>query len=633
MNKNTITRKQAIRQIGGLALGTMALPKIVTAKEQEVERPNFLWIITEDCSASYFGCYGNERASTPNIDRLAKEGVLYKNACCQTPVCAPSRSTFMTGVYDNSMGTQHMRSFYPIPDFIHFYPYYLEKAGYYCTNRSKVDYNTADKKTWKSVWNESSPQASYRNRSQGQPFHETVSLTKNTHEHVIFDWILENELNHNPKSVRVPAYLPDTPEVRHDLAQYYDQVQKADVQVGAILDQLEKDGVADNTIVFLFSDHGGVLPRSKRFMFESGMHVPLIVRFPKKYQNLALYPPASISDHPINLIDLAPTLLSLAGIDIPKYYQGHAFLGPKKKDSPRYIYGSRGRMDGTYDNIRTVRDKRYRYIRNYMPNRIYGQHIWYLWKAPSIQSWQEAFQRGQCNGVQSKFWQTKPPEELYDVQKDPDNVKNLADDPSYSHILKRMREANALWVRRIHDAGFMPEAMMVKRAKKANTTIYEYVRNDAYPEEKIISMAEIASMGKPEDLKKLRIGFKDDDPAVRYWAAYGCAILKKKAMPVKQQLIELLNDPFPIVAIAASEALYHLSEKLKSFNGLEKALDNEYDKVRLYALNVIRTFGQGARPLLPKLQDFLIHPKPHKGENYETRVVSYIIVQLTNAIP
>jgi arylsulfatase A-like enzyme len=631
MEKNIISRKQAIKQIGDLVMGTMIFPAIAAARVKQPDRPNFLWIITEDCSASYFGCYGDKQATTPNIDKLASEGILYKNACCQTPVCAPSRSTFMTGVYDNSMGTQHMRSFYSLPDFIKFYPYYLEKAGYYCTNRSKVDYNTAHQERWKTVWNECGPQASYRNRASGQPFHETVTLLS-THEHVIFDWIPENKLGHHPGNMHVPAYLPDTPEVRHDLAQYHDFVQKDDEKVGEILHRLERDGEADNTIVFLFSDHGGVLPRSKRFMFESGMQVPLIIRFPKKYQNLAPSSPGSISDHLVNLIDLAPSIFSLAGMDIPKYYQGNIFLGPKRKKDVQYVYGSRGRMDGTYDNIRTVRDKNYRYIRNYMPNRIYGQHIWYLWKSASMQSWVEAYERGQCNQVQKLFWEPKPPEELYDIRKDPDNVKNLAGDPDYDHILIRMREANDIWVRQIYDAGFMPEAMMVTRAGKAGKTIYEYIRSDAYPKEKIISMAELASMGKTGHLAKLRNGLQDEDSAVRYWAAYGCAILKENAMEAKQPLLKLLDDPCAIVAMAAAEALFHMDEKEKSFHALGQALNDDYDKVRLYALNVIRTFGQDAMPLLPQLQEFLIHPKPHTGENYETRVASYIVVQLTKGM-
>lgn len=631
MNNEEITRKQAIKQMGGLALGSTLFSRFSTMNtKQNSEKPNILWIVSEDNSASYLGCYGNEQATTPNLDQLASEGILYENAYSSAPVCAPTRSTMITGVYSNSMGTQHMRSTYPIPDFIRFYPYYLHQAGYYCTNRAKTDYNTANKESWPQVWDKSSHEATYKNRVPGQSFFAVINLVV-THESQIHYWPSDSELNHNPMRINEPAYLPDTPEVRRDLAQYYDKIQNMDRQVGQILDQLEKDGLTKSTIVIYCSDHGGVLPRSKRYVFENGLHIPLIIRFPEKYRHLAPANPGSTTDRLVNEVDFTPTLLSLAGLDIPKYYQGQAFLGGQKKSAPRYTYGFRGRMDETYDKSRTVRDKHYRYIRNYMPNRIYGQHIWYLWKAASMQSWQKAYERGQLNKEQSRFWHTKPPEELYDVQKDPDNVDNLAEDPNYQHVLKRMQKANKTWIRNIHDSGFMPESMMIRRANKAASTIYQYVRSDMYPQERIISMAEMASMGMTKNLDKLMEGISDEDPAVRYWVAYGCAILKKKAMSTESILLDLLNDPAPEVAIAASEALYWLGEPLrkKGLERLKRSLDNKDDKVRLLALNVLRTFGDGASPLLGKLQNMKLHPKPVEGETYGQRLISYILIQLT----
>ncbi len=588
-------------------------------------RPNILWIVSEDNSASYLGCYDNKMATTPNLDKLASEGILYENAFSTAPVCAPTRFSIITGVYPNSAGTQNMRSTYAIPDFIHFFPYYLRKAGYYCTNHAKKDYNTVDQPN---VWNESSKKATYRNRRPGQPFFAVINIGT-THESSIHKWIPVAQLKHDPEKMRIPAYLPHTPEVKHDLAQYYDKMQQMDAQVGAVLDQLKKDGVADNTIVFYYGDHGGVLPRSKRFVYESGLKIPLIIYFPKKYQHLAPGKPGGRTDRLVCEVDFPATVLSLAGLKIPEYMQGHAFLGQENEPPSQYVYGLRGRMDESYDMSRTIRDKHYRYIRNYMPNRIYGQHIHYLWLAPSMQSWEKAYKEGKCNKVQSVFWKSKPAEELYDIKNDPDNVHNLAGDPKYSSVLKRMRKANATWIRRIHDAGFMPEAMMETRAKKAHTTIYQYVRSNAYPKEKIISMAEVASMEDLDNLEKLINGLKDPDPAVRYWAAYGCAMLKEKAMPAKQRLTDLLKDPSPEVAIAAAEALYHLGEKTESLGRLKKALDNDNDKVRLHALNVIRAFGNGALPLLPKLKNMMQHPRFVKGETYGMRLMKNMIKNFT----
>jgi tetratricopeptide (TPR) repeat protein len=250
-----------------------------------------------------------------------------------------------------------------------------------------------------------------------------------------------------------------------------------------------------------------------------------------------------------------------------------------------------------------------------------------------MQSWWEAYKRGQLNDEQAKYFHAVPPEELFDIQKDPDNVHNLVGDPKYENVLKRMRKINAKWIRHVHDSGFIPESMRMRRVKKANTTVYEYVRSSAYRQEEIISMAEVASMGKPENLEKLINGLKDNDAAIRYWAGYGCAILKEKAMPAKGLLIDLLDDPAPEVAIAASEALYHLGETSKSLDRLKKALDNDSanGEIRLRALNVIRALGKGAMPLLPKLQDMLVSvPPPKRIEPSKNSrwINSFIVIRL-----
>lgn len=588
------------------------------------QRPNILWIVSEDNSASYIGCYGNKMATTPNLDKMASEGILYENAYAAAPVCAPTRSTLITGIYATSMGTQNMRSNYPIPEFIHFYPYYLRKAGYYCSNQDKKDYNTVDQPD---VWNEYSKEASYKNRKTGQPFFAVINLMT-THEGQIFHSIPDNKLKHDPNKMPIPAYLPPTAEVKHDLAQYYDKIEEMDAQVGEILEQLKKDGLAENTIVFYYSDHGGVLGRSKRFVFENGLHIPLIIRFPKKYQYLASGKPGTRTNRLVNEVDFTPTLLNLASIKIPEYMQGHLFLGAEQSPPSQYVYGFRERMDETYDMCRTVRDKQYRYIRNYMPNRIRGQYIRYLWKAASMRSWEAAYKKGECNEAQSAFWKPKPPEQLYDVKNDPDNVHNLAGDPKYQSVLKRMRKANNTWIRQIHDAGFMPEAMMVSLANKAHTTIYQYVRSKAYPQEEIFSMAEAASMEDPENLNKLIEGLRNPNPVIRYWSAYGCAMLKKDAGPAKQVLENALSDSFPDVAIAASEALYYLGEKDKSLNRLMRALDNNNSngKVRLQALNVLRLFDKDdLSPVLGKLNYMALHPMPVKGEDYSLHIIDNIL--------
>jgi arylsulfatase A-like enzyme len=620
------TKMCLVRNSGFILIFCITIIQVCAQGITSSQRPNILWIVSEDNSASYLGCYGNKMATTPNLDKLASEGILYENAYAAAPVCAPTRSTLITGIYATSMGTQNMRSNYPIPAFIHFYPYYLRKAGYYCTNRDKKDYNTVDQPD---VWNESSKEASYKNRKPGQPFFAVINIGT-THEGQIFRSIPENELKHDPNKMPIPAYLPPTTEVKHDLAQYYDKIEEMDAQVREILKQLQEDGLAENTIVFYYSDHGGVLPRSKRFVFENGLHIPLIIRIPKKYQYLAPGKPGTRTDRLVNEVDFAPTLLSIAGIKIPGYMQGKAFLGAEQSPASQYVYGFRQRMDESYDMCRTVRDQRYRYIRNYMPNRIGGQHIRYLWLAPSMRSWEAAYKKGECNKAQSAFWEPKPPEELYDVKEDPDNVHNLAEDPKYQAVLERMRKANNTWIRQIHDAGFMPEAMMVSLAERAHTTIYQYVRSKAYPQEEIFSIAITASMEDPKNINKLMDGLRNPNPVIRYWSAYGCAMLKKDAMPAEQMLVSLLDDPFPDVAIAASEALYYLGEKDKSLNRLMKALDDNdcNGKVRLHALNVLRLFDKDDwSPVLGKLKYMALHPVPVKGENYSLHIIHNLLFE------
>ena len=442
---------------------------LASAQTDTLPPPNILWIVSED-NSPFIGAYGDTFAITPNIDRLATEGVLYENAFASAPVCAPARSTLITGMYANSLGTQHMRSANAIPDFVKFFPRYLREAGYYCTNNVKKDYNTDDQPE---AWDESSNKATYQKRPDGKPFFSIFNFTT-SHESSIHESI--NRLVHDPEEVPIPPYHPRTKEMKHDWAQYYDQVTMMDAQVGKVLQDLKARGLADNTIVFYYSDHGGILGRSKRFLYESGLRVPLIIRFPEKYAHLAPSAPGTRTDRVVSFVDFAPTVLSLAGVAVPDYMQGNAFLGEQEAAPSEYAFAFRGRMDEAYDMARSVRDKRFRYTRNYMPHRIYGQYLQYLWRAPSMASWQAAYEAGELNEAQSAFWEPKPPEELYDVTTDPHNVRNLADDPQYQADLERLRGAEAAWVRRIRDAGFLPEAEMMARAREQGTTIYEMMR-------------------------------------------------------------------------------------------------------------------------------------------------------------
>lgn len=583
------------------------------------DRPNILWIVSED-NSPFIGAYGDAFATTPNIDHFATEGVRYTHAFSTAPVCAPSRSTLITGMYPSSLGTEHMRSNYPVPSSVRFFPHYLRQAGYYTSNNSKKDYNTVDQPD---AWDESSKTATYLNRNPGQPFFAVFNIFV-SHESQLHKSIPSANLHHDPERVPIPPYHPRTEEMKHDWAQYYDKVEAMDEQVGRILKELDDSGLRDNTIVFYYSDHGGVLGRSKRFMYESGLHVPLIIRFPEKYANLAPGKPGSVTDRIVTFVDFAPTILSLAKVDPPAWMQGKAFLGGKQSAPREYAYAFRGRMDERFDMVRSVRDKKYRYIRNYMPHKIYGQYLEYLWQAPHMPSWEKAWKNGELNEVQSAFWKPKPPEELYDVDADPYNIHNLAGQAQYKKVLERLRDANRKWLTDVKDVGFVPEPMMLEIAKAKS--LYDYARSGDYPLQKIMETAELASSKDPAFLPRLKKALTDKNPVVRYWAVTGCTILSQAAVSAQDELSKLLQDPEISVRIAAAEALYCLSEKDKAIAVLKQALASDNLMARLQALNVLENIGDDARPALDDIAKLL--KDDVKDGDYDVRAAKHIIEKL-----
>jgi arylsulfatase A-like enzyme len=461
---------------------------------------------------------------------------------------------------------------------------YLRAAGYYCTNNSKTDYNTTpvDLET---IWDESGKDAHYRKRNEGQPFFAIFNITT-SHESSIHKSTPSDQLRHRPEDVTLPPYHPDTPEMRHDWAQYYDKVEDMDAQVGEFLRQLDEAGLAENTIVFYYGDHGGVLGRSKRFLYETGTHVPMIIRIPEKYKNL--YPssaPGSKVERLVSFVDLAPTLLSIIGLEAPDYMQGDAFLGKYKQKEPDYIYMFRDRMDGRYDMSRSIVDDQYRYTRNFNSNRIYLQHLEYLWRAPSMRSWEEAFKSGACNEVQARFWNTKPVEELYDTEKDPWEVNNLAGDPAHAGRLVTMREACYNLGVTLKDAGFIPEADRILRT--AGTPAYDYVRSGALPYDQIIEPAWMATLADPEELEQLISLMGADDPTLRYWASQGLLLLGEDARPALSEIKKAAFDSSWNVSVSAAETLFRMGEKEVAHKALYRVLECDNAMARTIALNSI----------------------------------------------
>ncbi|HLJ91880.1 MAG TPA: sulfatase-like hydrolase/transferase, partial [Gemmataceae bacterium] len=505
-------------------------------------RPNILWLTSED-HGPHLGCYGDAYATTPHVDRLAARGMIYLHAWSCAPVCAPARTAIISGMYPTATGAEHMRSLVPYPRGKKMFPQYLREAGYYCCNNAKEDYNL-DKPG--QVWDASSARAHWRNRKPTQPFFAVFNSLK-SHESQLR--IRPHPLVHDPAKVRVPRYHPDTPEVRQDWAQYYDCVTEADADAGRRLQELAEDGLTEDTIVFYYADHGSGMPRSKRWPYDSGLHVPLVVYLPEKFKHLASpeYRPGGRSERLVSFVDLAPTVLSLAGLQPPEWMHGHAFLGSFQAPPQPYLFGFRGRMDERIDLVRSVTDGRYVYLRNYMPHLIYGQHIAYMFETPTTRIWKHLHDEGKLTRAQDLFWKTKPPEELYDLASDPDEVHNLVGSPAHQAIVKQLRQAQQDHVATIRDVGFLPEGEWFRRSPGSSP--YDLGQaNNQYPFPRIFAIAELASQLRPDAVAALRRSLHDSDSAVRYWAALGLLMRGQGSVDAAHEdLHAALHDASPYV--------------------------------------------------------------------------------------
>jgi arylsulfatase A-like enzyme len=562
-------------------------------------RPNILWLVGEDASADWFGCYGNKRATTPNIDALAKQGFRYTHAYACAPVCAPSRSTWITGRYAVSMGTQPMRSRFAIPlAALPLYPDQLRKAGYFIANFRKTDYNIGNLPA-PSPWDATADNA-WTQRAEGQPFFQILNF-EDSHESKAFGDV--ESTRHSPDGVVLHKYHPDEPLLRKNYAKYEDAVENLDTKVGEALARLEAAGLAEETIVIFNTDHGGVMPRSKRWLYNSGTHCPLIIRIPEKFKHLwpAASPGATI-DRLVSFVDFPKTWLALAQAEVPGSMQGRIFLGTSAEPEPDCVFGFRERMDERFDSQRSVRTKQFVYIQNELPNVRWGQNLEYLWKMTAMQAWEKAHLEGRTDAITGRFFGTKPPEELYDTQADPDNVRNLAGDPAHRATLDAMRAQLREWRFAIRDTGLLPEGERTRRAAAHHLTIAEMAAEPAlYPLEKYLASAELALRAEdnPETERALIALSRDRDSGQRYWGAYGL-LLRNTTTPRtaawSSALEPLLTDACPeVCAVAAWALIDHPSARAGAQTALRAALKQDA-AAALFALNVLDWTRQDTAP-------------------------------------
>ena len=457
-----------------------------------IKRPNVVWLVAEDLGL-YIPSFGDSTISTPNLSRLADEGVRYTNVYSVSGVCSPSRASIVTGMYPTSIGAHHMRTLSQQPEAkkkglinyevvtppkVKMVSQILRENGYYCTNNKKEDYQF-----YKSItaWDESSIFAHWRNRANDQNFFSIFNFGV-THESNLWDpWYRHFDLEPFPPKrgigkwweqfagiekplyipdsiqISVPPYLPTSDVVKKDMKRMYSNIIEMDKKVGLILDQLEEDNLLESTIVVFYTDHGGPLPREKRLLYDSGIKVPMIIRFPNQFRS------GEVDDRLISFVDFAPTLLSMVNISIPEYHQGQAFEGNYKSNKQRqYIYAAADRFDEHYDMIRAVRDKRYKYLKNFNPEKPYYLALKYREKMDSMQELIKMNQNGQLDNVQSQWFRDrKPVEELFDTYSDPFELFNLADNPKYSNKLNELRNRCASWMSEIDDKGTIPEKELI----------------------------------------------------------------------------------------------------------------------------------------------------------------------------
>jgi N-sulfoglucosamine sulfohydrolase len=501
-------------------------------------RPNIVWISNEDMSPR-LGAYGDPLARTPVLDRFARESIRYRNAFTTAPVCAPSRAAIITGMYQTTIGAQHMRTtedrvpelpgpYLAVPPFyVKAFPEYLRAAGYYTTNRVKTDYQFGVPFT---IWDDVSRTAHWRNRPDPkQPFFAVFNLEV-THESQIFPSSPARKgkpLVTNPSKIEVPPYYPDTPLVREELARMYDNIADMDTQVGEILKQLDDDGLRENTIVFYWSDHGDGVPRAKRSLYDSGLRVPLMIRWPKGLGSTMA--PGSTVDELVSFIDLAPTVLAFAGVPVPSHLQGRVLAGPHAGPPPQYVFAARDRMDIEYDMMRTARDARFRYIRNFAPEQPYAGHIPYRNQSAIMQEWLKLQAAGSLSGPPALWMRTsRPAEELYDTQADPHQIRDLSAEPAHRATLERMRHAVTEWMARTSDQGLINEPEMIQRMWPGGVqpeTAQPYILLRSDPSQQLGRRESIAVAAPVEvniyvPTQGASIGYTTDEGATPRWRIY-----------------------------------------------------------------------------------------------------------------
>ncbi len=589
------------------------------------QKPNILWITIEDTSPEFIGCYGNKVARTPNIDKLAENGVRFVNAFSTGTVCSPSRTAIITGVKTYCTGTGHHRSQIPLPDDIKGFPYYLQQAGYYTTNASKTDYNVANEPAFiKTAWNESSGKAGWWNRKPGQPFfavfnfnasHQSNTMTNpyEQYEKSVLGNLSKEEIIADD-AFEMPPFYRNTPEMRKELARVYNSLSLTDKRIGELLAKLKASGLMDSTIIIFYGDHGEGIPRGKTNGISFSFRVPFVVWFPKMYEHLSPWGNKAISEELVDFSDLAPTMISLAGGIAPAHLTGRAFLGRNRKTAPQYLILSSDRSDNGPDLVRAVTDGRYFYARNFLPYMPELRYIRYMEVGAIKQIMRHDFEKGVLNPLQKSLFEPRPPEFLFDTKSDPWETQNLVDEKEQQSRLKRMRAALQKELIDKKDIMLLPEGEMADISK--TTTPYAYrLKTFDYPVEAIYEAASLSGFRTRHALKQQLSLSGSPNKLIRYWAVTGMYSQTDKDLKAYfNQIEKLTNDPYPPVAVTAAALLYRLNRSSKAMNVLNHYILGENEYWALMGVNFL-LYSDHKEPFIETVQNCRLV----KGRSYAAK--------------
>lgn len=541
-----------------LLLGAALLRLDAADAADAAERPNIVWLLSEDNSKHHLKLFDPHGAETPEIARLAAHGLLFEHAFSNAPVCSVARTTLITGCHAPRIGTQFHRRAKPVPmpDGLRMFPAYLRDAGYYTTNRSKTDYNAIP---GDDVWDASSDTASWRNRGPGQPFFhkQSFGVTHESSLHFSAEEMRDQQPQTDPASVSIPSFHPDTPTFRHTTARYHDRIRQMDTAIGKVVAELAADGLLEDTFVFYFGDHGGVLPGSKGYAWERGLHVPLVVRVPDRWRHLVDAPDGTRVPGFVSFVDFGPTALHLAGVPVPDGVDGRPFLGGgitlESLNARNEAIGYADRFDEKYDMVRTLRIGDFKYVRSFQPFNVDGLQNNYRYNMLAWREWRDLFRVGKLTRTQAQFFQSRAAEALYDLASDPHELTNLAGTPAHAARLTAMRERLARLATGMPDLSFYPESVLVDEAWD-NPVAFGQAHKETIAA--LCATADLALRPFKEAKPAIAEALASAAPWQRYWALITCSAFGRQAAEFTDSATLLMRtDPNLLVRTRAAEFL------------------------------------------------------------------------------